>query len=88
MELTFESILKDPPHPRHECPRNPREYLHNLKSLLREDFLGPLRKDLIRLRSGFDPDSSVCHGTVQLEHILEINEFSLRYFRNNFDFFF
>ena len=71
MELDLETILRDTP--RELCyPENfhgPKDYLHYLHSFLREDFLGPLRKDLSNICKGCCDNlvASIRHGTVELE---------------------
>ena len=71
MELNLETILRDTP--RELCfPVNfqsPKDYLHHLHSLLKEDFLGPLRKDISNIcKSCCDQlVASICHGAVEIE---------------------
>ena len=71
MELNLETTLRDTP--RELCfPVNfqsPKDYLHHLHSLLKEDFLGPLRKDISNIcKSCCDQlVTSICHGAVEIE---------------------
>ena len=61
MELSLEEILQEPVFHQNET------YVHQLHKLLKEDFCGPLRKDLKRLFRGESSfDNLTDHGVVEL----------------------